>query len=129
MESTKKQLKALGLQDNDKSQYKADGLIKLYGIKNLEVLLLETSGSFNNSDKVKINFDHHKGTFGSLAMLKTVADGFCFASVETFKKLKVFFVHASGNVVLISMNNTNLSILTLHLKRHRNSSLEHSFPS
>jgi hypothetical protein len=63
LQSMTTQLKALGLQNNDKSQYKADGLIKLYGIKDIEVLLLENSGSLNNSDKVKINYDHHKDVF------------------------------------------------------------------
>lgn len=79
-----------------KNQYKADGLIKLYGFKKLEVLLLETSGSLENNDKVKINFDHHKAIFGALAMLKTTADEFRFASVKTFQHLKLYFVHAAG---------------------------------
>lgn len=91
-----KQLIALGLEVDNKSQYKADGLIKFYGLNQLEALLLETSGSLNNTDKVKINFDHHKAIFGSLAMLKTVADEFPHASIKTFKDLKVYFVHAAG---------------------------------
>jgi hypothetical protein len=65
-------LKELGLQVDDKSQYKADGIIKLFKMKEIEVLFLETSGFFGNKGKVKINFDHHKGTFGSLAILKTI---------------------------------------------------------
>ncbi|KAG1164837.1 hypothetical protein G6F46_002321 [Rhizopus delemar] len=65
-------------------------------MKEIEILLLETSGSFNNKDKVKINFDHHKGMFGSLAILKTIADEFYFTSADTFKTLKVFFLHAAG---------------------------------
>jgi hypothetical protein len=62
LKSMSKQLKELGLQVDDKSQYKADGIIKLFKMKEIEVLFLETSGSFGNKDKVKINFDHHKGT-------------------------------------------------------------------
>ncbi|KAL9551135.1 hypothetical protein PS6_005149 [Mucor atramentarius] len=96
LQSMSRQLKALGLETNDKNQYKADGLIKLYGFKKLEVLLLETSGSHENNDKVKINFDHHKAIFGVLAMLKTIADEFRFASVKTFQHLKLYFVHAAG---------------------------------
>ncbi|KAG1449113.1 hypothetical protein G6F46_001409 [Rhizopus delemar] len=99
LDSMTKQLKSLGCYINDKFQYKADGLIKLYGIKKLEILLLETSGPLNNADKVKINFDHHKGTFGSLALLKCIADEFSFASVEKFKKVKVFFVHAAESQI------------------------------
>lgn len=55
---------------DEKSQYKSDGLLKLYEYKDLEILLLETSGLFNNTDKVEVNFDHHKGFYGILAMLK-----------------------------------------------------------
>lgn len=79
------------------SLYNADGIIKFYNIKQLEILLLETSSSFGSTDKTKSSFDHHKGLFGILSMLKTVADEFYLASVGTFSKLKLFFVHASGS--------------------------------
>ncbi|KAG1449688.1 hypothetical protein G6F55_010053 [Rhizopus delemar] len=80
LESMTQQLKASGLYKDNKFQYKADGLIKMYGVKNLEILLLETSYHFGSTDKCKAGFDHHKGLFGSLSMLKTIAD--CF-SLET----------------------------------------------
>jgi hypothetical protein len=32
------QLKAIGVSVNEKSQYKTDGMIKLFGLKNLELL-------------------------------------------------------------------------------------------
>ncbi|KAG1445994.1 hypothetical protein G6F46_010677 [Rhizopus delemar] len=99
LDSKTKRLKSLGCYINDKCQYKSDGLIKLYGTKKLKILLFETSGSLNNTDNVKINFDHHKGTFGSLALLKCIADEFFFASVEKFKKVKVFFVHAAESQI------------------------------
>lgn len=128
LDSMTKQLKSLGCYINDKFQYKADSLIKLYGIKKLEILLLETSGSLNNTDKVKINFDHHKGTFRSLALLKCIADGFSFASVEKFKKVKVFFVHAAGNIhFLDTVINVDFSFSVSNLYRKPNPALEHSF--
>jgi hypothetical protein len=98
LESMTTQLKTTGAYIDDKNQYKSDGIVKLFGIKNLEILVLETSGKFSNRDKTKINFDHHKGMFGSLAMLKCIADAFPFGSVETFCKVKVFFLHAAGNI-------------------------------
>ncbi|KAI9480984.1 MAG: hypothetical protein EXX96DRAFT_595019 [Benjaminiella poitrasii] len=51
-----------------------------------------------------INFHHIKqleGLFGVLVMLKTVADEFYLASVSTFSKLKLFFVHASGKTIYL----------------------------
>ncbi|KAI7897513.1 uncharacterized protein BX663DRAFT_533809 [Cokeromyces recurvatus] len=86
LESMSRQLNALGSRNNNKGEYKADGIIKLYGMKKIELLLLETSG--------KINYDHHKCVYGRLAILKTVTDIFCFASIECFKAFKIYFLHA-----------------------------------
>lgn len=55
LESMIRQLKAVNLYVDDKNQYKADGLIKLFGLNDLELLLLETSGCFNNKDKKNCN--------------------------------------------------------------------------
>lgn len=41
---------------------------------NMELLLLEISNAYNNASTKKINFDFHKGMYGSVAMLKTIAD-------------------------------------------------------
>ncbi|KAG1141016.1 hypothetical protein G6F37_005338 [Rhizopus arrhizus] len=96
LESMTKQLKALGHFVDDKSQYKSDGLVKLFGLKEIELVLVEVSGCFNNKDKVKLNFDHHKGMFGALAMIKSIADQYEYASVDQFEKVKVFFLNAAG---------------------------------
>lgn len=97
LESMTKQLKANGIFVDEKSCYKTDGLIKLYGLKKIEILIVETSGHFGNTDRVKLKFDHHKGMFGMLAMLKCIADEFYLASVEKFSKVKVFFLNGAGN--------------------------------
>lgn len=81
-----KQLKNLELYKEDNHIYLADGIIKLCGLKNLEILLLETSGCLGSTDRPKIAFDHHKGLFGVLAMLKNIADVFSFANMDTFTK-------------------------------------------
>ncbi|KAG1446285.1 hypothetical protein G6F46_011926 [Rhizopus delemar] len=49
LESMTQQLKASGLYKDNKSQYKADGLIKMDGIKKLEIVLLETSYRFGKT--------------------------------------------------------------------------------
>lgn len=72
-------LQAMKKQINDPDEaslYYAGGIIKFYKINQLEVLLLETSSSFGSSDKTKASFDHHKGLFSVLVMLKVVADEF-----------------------------------------------------
>lgn len=96
---------------DEKSQYKSDGLVKVSNLKDLEILLLESSGHFSNSDKVKINLDHHKGIYGILAMLKCIADEYSFASVAKFSQVKVFFLHAAGNVLICQIVlNSNICI-------------------
>lgn len=78
---------------DDRNMYKADGLIRMY----LEILLLETSHHFGSTDHRKSKFDHHKGLFGSLSVLKTIADEYQYASLQTFKTVKVFFFVRATN--------------------------------
>lgn len=101
LEAMSTQLKALNMLIDGRNKYNADGLIRMYGYKNLEILLLETSSYFGCSDQSKSKFDHHKGLFGSLAMIKTIADEYQYASITTFKKVKVIFVHASDTTVYL----------------------------
>ncbi|ORZ19905.1 hypothetical protein BCR42DRAFT_371771 [Absidia repens] len=97
LNSMTQQLENVGRHKDDRYQYKADGVFRLLDKKKLEILLLETSSGFGCRDKVKISFDHHKGAFGAVAMLKSTADQYPYASVSRFRKIKVFFVHAAGN--------------------------------
>lgn len=117
-----KQLKSIPLYKEDNHSYLADEIIKLYGPENIEVLLLETSGCFGSNDKPKISFDHHKGLFGALAMLKSIADEFPMATVGTFQRCKVFFlcmvqvrykVHLSIALSLTSCNSFRRKRLSL----------------
>lgn len=84
--------------------YLADGIVKLFGLKDHKILLLETSNYFGYIEKSKISFDHHKGLFGTLAMLKNITDELQFASMETFCKCKVFFVHAADIRIIQLLN-------------------------
>lgn len=97
-----KQLKTLGHFVDDKSQYTSDSLFKLFGLKDIELLLVEVSGCFNN--KVKLNFDYHKGMFGALAMIKSIADKYEYASIDQFEKAKVLFLIAAGKAYLVSIS-------------------------
>ncbi|KAG1473616.1 hypothetical protein G6F56_000852 [Rhizopus delemar] len=97
LKSMIQQSKANNILIDDKNCYKKYGLIKLFGLKKLEVLLIEISGHFGNKDKVKLNFDYHKGIFGMLAMLKSIADDYQSASTEKFARVKIFFLNTAGN--------------------------------
>lgn len=98
LEAMKYQVKATRICKDENYQYKADGLIKLYGIKKLEILLMETSSFFGSKDRCKHSSDHHKGVYGVVAMLKTIGDSFEFGTISTFKRIKVFFLHAAGKI-------------------------------
>ena len=80
----------------DSTLYKVDGIISLYDFNKLEILLLETFGQFSNTDNSKVNFDHHKGLFGALSVLKTIADAYPHGSMDTFMKVVASFFHAAG---------------------------------
>ncbi|KAG1047906.1 hypothetical protein G6F43_009672 [Rhizopus delemar] len=99
------QLKRMGVMVNKRQIYRADGVVRLAAIKDLEVVVLETAGPFGSDDRSKIAFDNSKGMFALLAMLKTIADMFKYASTDEFKKLKLYFVQISDKYLrLWSMN-------------------------
>lgn len=52
-----------------KSQYKSDGLLKLFGSKEIKLLLVELLGCYGNTNMSKLRFDHHKRIFGVVACL------------------------------------------------------------
>lgn len=95
------QLSRNGAHYDDRCCYKADGVIRAesYEIQ-LELLILETSNAYNAACERKQNFDFHKAMYGSVAMLKCVADKYRYADYSVFKRLKLYFLHAHGNLKL-----------------------------
>ncbi|CAO3649580.1 unnamed protein product [Cunninghamella blakesleeana] len=91
------QLERIGTRHDNRYRYNADGIIRLNGLLNLEIMILETSGPYKNDDNSKVSFDIHKAMFGLLSVLKTIADQFEYASLKSFQQLKVFFLHFSGS--------------------------------
>ncbi|KAI8880635.1 hypothetical protein K501DRAFT_190942 [Backusella circina FSU 941] len=92
------QLKEQGL-NGARYKYKADGVICVEEYQDLEILLTEVSNSFGSKDSGKISFDHYKAMFGLLAMLRTIAQKYRGGSFDTFKTLKVHFIHAKGTAL------------------------------
>lgn len=88
-----KQLKDQGLLDS-RHKYNGDGVVRFDSHK--EILLVETSSAYNAATSEKCSFDHYKGMFGLLAMMKTLADMYKYASFEEFKNLKLHFIHVHG---------------------------------
>lgn len=99
LQAMAEQLTIINAKVDNRKQYKADGIIRLSKLNDLEVLLLETAGSFQSKDERKISFDNIKGMFALLAMVKSIADYFSHASVDTFAKLKLYYVQASGKEI------------------------------
>lgn len=75
------------------TQYNADGVIR--DLHDNELLLLETSGPYNNIDKARHGFDHVKGAFGCRSIFHHLHK-YRFADYVIVKKLQIFFVHARG---------------------------------
>ncbi|KAI7892165.1 uncharacterized protein EV154DRAFT_543377 [Mucor mucedo] len=97
--SMTRQLKQKGQFKDGRFCYNADGVIRLQDFHDIEVCVAEVSGVFKNTDMTKVNFDHHKGMFAVLSMLKTVADELKYASLDIFQTVKIFFVHAAEDKV------------------------------
>ncbi|KAI9481339.1 MAG: hypothetical protein EXX96DRAFT_481160, partial [Benjaminiella poitrasii] len=74
-------------------KYYADGILR---INNLEVLIMEVSSAHDKATNVKFSFDHYKGMFGALSVLKNIATRYKYATFGTFKDLKIHFLHAFG---------------------------------
>ncbi|KAG1183379.1 hypothetical protein G6F36_008492 [Rhizopus arrhizus] len=94
-----KQLKRKGSFVNHRFIYKADGVVRLQEAHDIEICVVEVSGEYLNQETRKIYFDHHKANYGCLAMLKTIADQYKYASVDVFEQLKIYFVHAADNKI------------------------------
>ena len=73
--------------------YNADGLCYF---DDMEVLVLETSGPYNNHDAPRWGYDHIKGTFALLAMFRSFIQIYHYALPSEFATLKLWFVHARG---------------------------------
>jgi hypothetical protein len=87
------QMDRLGLRASKYQSYKADGIICF---KEIEVFLMENSGSYGKCTKHKASGDHHKAVYGVLGIVKTIADTYKYATFDTFQRLKVFFLQTRG---------------------------------
>lgn len=78
------QLRKLGAFDGIK-KYNADGVIRFESLSDAEVLLLETSGAYNEgSHRRRSATTFHKTMFGLIAMIKALAESIPRASSATF---------------------------------------------
>ncbi|CEG69431.1 hypothetical protein RMATCC62417_05508 [Rhizopus microsporus] len=90
------QMDRLKLRISHYESYKADGIIYF---KEIEIFLMENSGSYGNCTKHKASGDHHKAVYGVLGMLKTIADTYRYATFDTFQRLKVFFLQTREKIM------------------------------
>ncbi|CAO3675813.1 unnamed protein product [Rhizopus stolonifer] len=63
-------------------------------LKLCKLSILEVTGHFGLSDIARSTQDHVKGGFGILAVLQEIAHVFEFGSLDTFHKIRIYFVHA-----------------------------------
>ncbi|CEG84131.1 hypothetical protein RMATCC62417_17977 [Rhizopus microsporus] len=105
------QLESIHAAVNKRQVYCADGVICLGAAEDVEVVILETARPFKSDDKSKATFDNSKGMFALLVMLKAIADMYKYASIDEFKKLKLYFVQINCKSIyflLIFTNDTAL---------------------
>ncbi|KAI8878847.1 hypothetical protein K501DRAFT_194939, partial [Backusella circina FSU 941] len=56
-----------------------------------ELMLIEVCGIYGTTAMPKIQFDRHNGLYACLAMLRTVAIKYKYASLATFQNLRILF--------------------------------------
>ncbi|PHZ13654.1 uncharacterized protein RHIMIDRAFT_305694 [Rhizopus microsporus ATCC 52813] len=71
--------------------YNADAVVKF---ENIEICLLETSGHYGLNDKGRFGYDHVKGAFGAISMIRHAYKKYQYATKTTAQELRVFFMHA-----------------------------------
>jgi hypothetical protein len=79
--------------------FKADGIARY---KDLEIMLVEACGVYGNVSMSKIQFDRHKGIYACLAMLRTIAVKYKYASLSTLQSLQILFLHTKGSFLQLS---------------------------
>jgi hypothetical protein len=77
--------------------FKADGIVRY---KDMEIMLVETCGVYGNSAMSKIQFDRHKGLYACLAMLRTLAIKYKYASISNFQDVRILFLHTKGKIYI-----------------------------
>ncbi|KAI8378546.1 hypothetical protein BD560DRAFT_366531 [Blakeslea trispora] len=77
--------------------YKADGVVRLGD--DVEVLLVETIGSFGLDNPGRLSFDNSKAMFGLLAMLKTIVKKYSCLRMSSFEKLKLLFLQPGSDAL------------------------------
>ncbi|KAG2227652.1 hypothetical protein INT45_004694 [Circinella minor] len=55
-----------------KAPYLADAILRLVDLDDLEICVLEISNAYKEAGKAKVSFDHHKGMFAWLSMIRNV---------------------------------------------------------
>ena len=79
----------------DYQRYLADAAACLEA-QEIELLLMEASGAFNNNNLSKHVYDHVNGAFGCCSMLNAILKKYEYADEKFVKNLFVVFLHASG---------------------------------
>jgi hypothetical protein len=95
LEAMTAQLKNKGMTDG-RYKYNADGLICANDFSGLEILLTEVSSGYGSGDGSKVSFDHYKAMFGMLSMMRIIAQTYNKGTFDTFRKLKIHFLHDHG---------------------------------
>lgn len=62
----------------------------------VEVLLVEVSGTYNEYDNSKTDFDHYKAVVGSIGNVMYVRWSVRIRQFRQLKKVKIHFVHCHG---------------------------------
>ncbi|KAL0075689.1 hypothetical protein J3Q64DRAFT_1769198 [Phycomyces blakesleeanus] len=94
VQAIKNEIIRRGDKELESCSYNVDGChTALVGGKTIELSILEVTGHCGLFDIARATQDHVKGGFGVLALLQEIAHVFEFGSLDTFHKIRIYFVH------------------------------------
>ncbi|KAF7724537.1 hypothetical protein EC973_000914 [Apophysomyces ossiformis] len=87
-----------GKEDN-RCVFNVDGTLRVDTLDKAEMLTLEVTGAYGFKDRSRCGYDHVKGAFSCLAMLRKLAHAYYAAGFEIFSKLRMYFLHVKERKV------------------------------
>lgn len=81
------------VQMDGRYKYYADGVLQ---VNSLEILIMEVSSTYDRVKNIKSTFNYYKAMFGALSIMKHIATKYKYALFDTFKALKIHFIHVHG---------------------------------
>lgn len=81
--------------------FNVDRSLRVQNIDSVEILILETTGAYGYRNRTRAGYDHVKGVFNSLAMLRRLVKSYHRARISASSKIRLYFLHEKGIRIVV----------------------------